>query len=509
MANPQWANEFREYLRLCRTLYIEGAVSGIDGSILARMGGALAIVGVHAASLRVERNGYLGFIDREREPADVRKLAVQRWSQVEREILAEIGAGHAPSQALTDVMARYGTTPHTFEQVGTLSTRVADASGGAYTYPWILAVQEAAARIHRTLETMTGSTFGAIAASAYVMVNARNWQDATAQEWDRAFAVAGVVAGLEQLGGAAMGMRQAREGFKAVPYSGPVSPPIARAAAAPEGKPAAALPAPVQRSTVDRGTAARGTTVRGTTAPGTGARGTHPPSVPGASGSTDAKGSPGNRGITSVVPNEFENSAFGPSTYHEGGNRDIRARQHRKGPFAGQPYASLDAIARNPTPAQKAAIQRFMGRFPAEVRTVWDSVARLPRAQRNLALTRGLWSSPKPVDRARAKKVGDANYNWCRGEFWAQVREQMKTNPALKQAFLDLGVKFGPGKKTVPYWELPNGTRELLTLEHIEQRQDNPTRSIDGSNLIFSPANENSHTLEAIRRYDVFQQHAP
>ena len=102
----------------------------------------------------------------------------------------------------------------------------------------------------------------------------------------------------------------------------------------------------------------------------------------------------------------------------------------------------------------------------------------------------------------KAKALSDAAYNNVRNRFWAEVHK----NPDLVAHFeINMGLRFvsdgATGKRGAPFYELPGGKKEYLTLDHRQRRRDNPWLAVDEANLDVSPSFENSPMLELIRKY--------
>jgi hypothetical protein len=104
--------------------------------------------------------------------------------------------------------------------------------------------------------------------------------------------------------------------------------------------------------------------------------------------------------------------------------------------------------------------------------------------------------------RRQAKKFGDDAYSNVRNAFWSEVHRQ----PDLVEHFTkNMGLQFlsdGPrGLRGAPFYQLPAGGREGLTLEHFARRSDDPRLAVEPGNLIVSPTTENVLLNEAIRNY--------
>jgi hypothetical protein len=122
--------------------------------------------------------------------------------------------------------------------------------------------------------------------------------------------------------------------------------------------------------------------------------------------------------------------------------------------------------------------------------------AKLLRAQANEA------GQAADLLRKQAKQFGDAAYNNVRSAFWREVHRQPDLVEHLTK---NMGLQFlsdGPnGVRGAPFFTLPDGRKEGLTLEHFARRNDDPRLSIDPGNLIVSPTTENVLWNEAYRTY--------
>lgn len=179
----------------------------------------------------------------------------------------------------------------------------------------------------------------------------------------------------------------------------------------------------------------------------------------------------------------------------EHGRLRLRTRpRHRTGPNAGQLFSSLDDITRNFTTAQRRAARRIINRMPSRFQRVWRQVNNSLAISRNREV-RELWRQGKYKE---AKLLARDNYNNYRGRFWASVRR----NPRLRQMLEEAGLVFEGGRTSAPFWKLPNGTIERLSLDHTFRVQDRPWLSTDSARLRMVPTRENSNTLEFIRDFD-------
>jgi hypothetical protein len=471
-----------EYLENCWRIHDTAVRSNLDPGLLRRMGGCLAIAGEHADAVRVQKDAYLGFIDRDRTDDEIRRLGSRRWRAVETEIKQQIADGVPPTKAVERVMERHGTVPHTPEQVQDMGQLITGPHGT--TYRWLYDLRVAQARIARGASVMQ-STVGAIVAGFYLMATAENWSNATPAEWDMAFAAGELGATVEGVAGAMVAPRIAREQTRAMVDSAQTSKPVA-AQVAPR------RPGNATRGTAPPETTARGTTVRPTS---TGQRGTGTRGVSPTARGTGPRGT--RSGAEDTTSAEVEEAFREGAPFRTSKVEVVGRRTHRKGPLAGQRYASLETIAEKLTPAQRRAVASIMGKFPPKLRARWDD-ANNSKAQTDLATVRQRWHQG---DKEGARQLAREVFDGYVGRFWRRVVRAMKTDAEIARLFTDLGVKFdprNPGK--APYWELPDGTTEAVTIDHNRVRlHDDPTFCVDSSNLVFSPASENSYTLEKLR----------
>jgi hypothetical protein len=116
--------------------------------------------------------------------------------------------------------------------------------------------------------------------------------------------------------------------------------------------------------------------------------------------------------------------------------------------------------------------------------TTWNSVENPgERATLNVSNSRGLFDNQ-------------------RDRFWRAVRR----NPTLLKEFTDAGLTFPPGTSTTPYYLLPNGDKIQITIDHIIERQTDPTLALDSGNIRFTFRRENTVTLRQLHDQDTFQQ---
>lgn len=92
-------------------------------------------------------------------------------------------------------------------------------------------------------------------------------------------------------------------------------------------------------------------------------------------------------------------------------------------------------------------------------------------------------------------------FNNQRGRFWRAVRQ----DPQAMQLFTDAGLTFGSNPTSAPYYQLPSGERVQVTVDHIVERQTDPSRALDPGNLRLSSRRENTVLLRLIHLLDPFQ----
>jgi hypothetical protein len=198
--------------------------------------------------------------------------------------------------------------------------------------------------------------------------------------------------------------------------------------------------------------------------------------------------------------------AFGPSgTFSRGPMRGIDRQGRRLVERGGRlvfadprqrrrPSRSLPPLSRlRLTPAQVAAArsvigQRLSGRFLRHWQDAIDERARRERATvRELA--RG-----SDAQRERARTLAREAFDRLRPMFWRRVVNDPQTRAILARAGFVV-----PAAGRVPYYNMPGGRREYLTLDHNERLADAPGMAIEGANLTFALGRENSGMLEALR----------
>lgn len=91
-------------------------------------------------------------------------------------------------------------------------------------------------------------------------------------------------------------------------------------------------------------------------------------------------------------------------------------------------------------------------------------------------------------------------FNNHRVRFWRAVRN----DPAAVQALADAGLTFDRGPGSAPSYALPGGRRIRITIDHVVERQSDPSRALDPSNLRLSFSRENSVVLRLLHVLDPF-----
>jgi len=467
---------FEQYLGLLGRLYVQGVLSDVHPNLLRRLGGSLALAGRDAEWIRFEEDGLLGFIDIRRSRADIDRIARRRWREYRAAIERRIAAGESPRAAVERVMRSYGTVPHSPRQVERMTTL---STGPAGTAPnWLYDIAVVRRRIERGGEIL-GDTFGAITAGAYLIATAEDWTNATPEEWDRALDAGEIGMTVGEILESAGGVAQARQAQRSLSRSAPSSSPVVVERSI----------TPRERATT-RGTPSAGERATGPRSTGTGARGTPPPGRP----QTQAQPRP------QPMPADDLNidEAFAEDArYRTSRLRRAERPRHRTGPFAGQSYQSLDALLATMTARQRRAAQRLINRFPPGFLAVWRALERNVE-RRNMREVRRLWHAGQ---RAEARRLARRTYENYRNRFWRRVRR----HPELVRMLRDAGLTFEGGPTSAPFWRLPNGTKEILSLEHTDRVTDAPWRAIEGTGMRMVPARENSRSLEYIREADPFQ----
>lgn len=131
--------------------------------------------------------------------------------------------------------------------------------------------------------------------------------------------------------------------------------------------------------------------------------------------------------------------------------------------------------------------QRFTDPAIRILGDIWDAVAN-PGERAQLTLT-------------NARRL----FNNQRRRFWAAVRR----DPAARALLVQMGWDGGGSANSAPAIVLPDGTRLRLTIDHIVERQTDPTQALDAANLRLSSWRENVVVLRLIHLLDPFVNPPP
>ena len=89
-----------------------------------------------------------------------------------------------------------------------------------------------------------------------------------------------------------------------------------------------------------------------------------------------------------------------------------------------------------------------------------------------------------------------------RGRFWRWVRGE----PAARRLFEDAGFAFAGASTTAPTRTLADGSVMQCTIDHIVERQTDPSRALDPSNLRVVSRQENSVLLRQLSEQELRRQ---
>jgi hypothetical protein len=136
------------------------------------------------------------------------------------------------------------------------------------------------------------------------------------------------------------------------------------------------------------------------------------------------------------------------------------------------------------------------GGLPQEFADVWTACAN-EAANNSLTEIRRLWALGDDASKLEARRLARVTYNNWRNRFMTRLRQP--ANAGLRTQIEGVGFRFGERTTSSP--RLAAGTREVLTLDHVERVLENPARCIDPANLEFVIGYENSVTLEQLRNF--------
>lgn len=155
----------------------------------------------------------------------------------------------------------------------------------------------------------------------------------------------------------------------------------------------------------------------------------------------------------------------------------------------GGPTTHPPEVTRGVLAQHLAGLRRLFGRVftdgeVSRLGVLWDEVANAGEsASLNLQNSRRL-------------------FNNQRGRFWRRVRG----DAAARQLFTDAGCVFGENATSAPFYELADGSRIEITIDHIIERQTAPGQALSPSNLRLSTRRENTVVLRQLTDQDVFQR---
>ncbi len=150
--------------------------------------------------------------------------------------------------------------------------------------------------------------------------------------------------------------------------------------------------------------------------------------------------------------------------------------------------AADKGLAAGLTTEKAAAAKAVIGDMKAGDGTlakIWDSVA-------------------NPGEKAKLTRSNSRRlFNNQRKRFWNAVFD----DPKAKGMFEKMGAKF-PKRGNAPVLKLPSGEELQMTIDHVIERQTNPAKALDSSNLRISPRRENTVVLRQLHDQDPFQNPA-
>ena len=148
---------------------------------------------------------------------------------------------------------------------------------------------------------------------------------------------------------------------------------------------------------------------------------------------------------------------------------------------SGQQLMSLDTITL--TAAQREAAKAINGKtMSGRLLAAWKNTSNA-REIRDMNEVKRLWNLGTPQAQQEARELAVKAYDRHRNRFWAAVKS------GAGDAFRDAGMKFSGGRTGAPYYELPDGTKACMSLEHTVRKTDNPLLAVTGENLESSRSN--------------------
>ncbi len=197
---------FNTYLRSLGQVYFEAAKSDFSAGLLRRMGGIFVLAANDCERVRIDPNSVLGM---QRRTEDRWTAARVGWSRHSQQIRQGLSGGQTPTQAIWRHFQRFGTTPQTPQQVQQM-LQPQMLANGQQASAWMVPTIQFRQRLQRGGQVM-GDTFGAIATITALSMTARDWENATPEEWDRALNAGEVAVVVGQMAGAHTDARTARQ----------------------------------------------------------------------------------------------------------------------------------------------------------------------------------------------------------------------------------------------------------------------------------------------------------
>lgn len=176
--------ELPRYLGLMRQLYMEGAQSRESQLTLTQLGGSMALAAKDWHTVHVEEDAVL-WLDMERSPQEKYDQALASWRLHETKIVNAVKQGKTPAQAIFDHMRSHNTKPHKPESIVKMLEQHWMPDGSVVS-AWKVPIIKRRAHMERTMNMMTGSSFGAITTMVALAVTADDFHNATPEEWSRA-----------------------------------------------------------------------------------------------------------------------------------------------------------------------------------------------------------------------------------------------------------------------------------------------------------------------------------
>jgi hypothetical protein len=121
-----------------------------------------------------------------------------------------------------------------------------------------------------------------------------------------------------------------------------------------------------------------------------------------------------------------------------------------------------------------------------------------------------LWAETARPDDAGSLTLENSRglFNLHRPRFWRAVRN----NPEARRLFEDAGCTFDSTKGregNAPFYKLRNGEKVTLSVDHMQERQENPSRALEPANLRLTFLKENTVLLNKLHRMDPFLRYPP